>query len=298
MQRIRRSPHTTNASTTLVSFDIHFEVHIGVLTVVFSALVVPKTTTIAPAFLPAVSTDRTAYFTVSNLGIRGALVRVFVLVQIGAKLTAISVRARGVQKLCFSGSIAIPVKQKLLDTVGIPQMCVMLSISVVFLVLRACWCDSAVCVIIGTGYIHRTAWAMPGARKFNDFAPATSAIVARSTLKASIVVVVVNAVVMQSTLGRSNAGDTRFASTATNGETSRRKERQRQSKCATQGHRTAEARRARWRRWSWVDIVGAVGAALRGKERTLQNSFLASRTLTRGRVGTRAGQRYRRLYLF
>ena len=59
---------------------------------------------------------------------------------------------------------------------------------------------------------------MSGARKFNDFAPTAGAIVARGTLNACIVVVVVNAVVMQSTLRRSNAGDTRFASTATNGE--------------------------------------------------------------------------------
>ena len=125
-------------------------------------------------------------------------------------------------------------------------MCVMLPISVILIVLRACWCDSTICIIIGTGDIHRTARAVPGARKFNNFAPAAGAIVARGTLNACIVVVVVNAVVMQSTFRRSNAGDTGFASTPTDGEATRRKERQRQSKSATQGHWTAEARRARW----------------------------------------------------
>ena len=120
MQRIRCSPHTTNASTTLVCLDVYFQVHIGVFTVMFSTLVVPKTTTITPAFLSTMCIDRTAHFTISYFGIRGALVRVFVFVQIGAKLTAISIRPRGVQKLCFSGSIAITVKQELLDTVGIP----------------------------------------------------------------------------------------------------------------------------------------------------------------------------------
>lgn len=134
-----------DGATAAVCVLVHLEIVVIltlppdlVMTVTVTLIVVlDAIAAVRPVFVitTTVGIHWTADLTICSKSRVGAAVAV---VQVGAKLAGVSIRARRVQKLSFPCPVAVPVKEKLLDAVAVPQMCVVFAVLVVIRVLLGC----------------------------------------------------------------------------------------------------------------------------------------------------------------